>query len=72
MSDTLFPEIPASPAPALARLRAEYAEALAVWQEADAHEDESGEAVPREVKKRLHMAERRLRGEEARQCQSDN
>lgn len=59
LEDSLFP-LPASPPPALARLRAEYAEALAAWKEADAHEDESGEAVPYDVIRRM------LRAEEAR------
>ena len=67
IDNTLFP-LPASPPPALARLRAEYAEALAEWQAANEHEDESGEAVPREIIRRRDRAEGRLRAEEARQA----
>jgi hypothetical protein len=65
IDNTLFP-LPDSPPPALASLRAEYAEAQAEWQAADEHEDESGEAVPRELVRRLHRAECCLRAEEAR------
>jgi hypothetical protein len=67
IDNTLFP-LPDSPPPALARLRAEYAEALAEWQAADEHQDESGEAIPREIIRRRDRAEGRLRAEEARQA----
>lgn len=63
--DALF-TLPASPPPALASLRAEYAEAVAAWHAADEHEDESGEAVPRDVIRRMHQAECCLCAEEAR------
>jgi hypothetical protein len=63
--DALFP-LPASPPPALARLRAEYAEAVAAWRAADEHEDESGEAVPRDVIRRRNQARAALQAEEAR------
>ena len=60
--DALF-TLPASPPPALARLRAEYAEAVAAWHAADEHEDESGEAVPRDVIRRRDRAEQALLAE---------
>lgn len=63
--DALF-TLPASPPPALARLRAEYAEAVAAWHAADEWQDTSGEAMPREITKRLTDAECCLRAEEAR------
>lgn len=63
--DALF-TLPASPPPALARLRAEYAEAVAAWQAANEHEDESGEAVPHSLTKRMNAAEAALLAEEAR------
>lgn len=65
LEDAFFP-LPASPPPALARLRVEYAEALAAWKEADEHEDESGEAVPHSLVIRREAAELALRAEEAR------
>jgi hypothetical protein len=63
--DALF-TLPASPPPALARLRAEYAEAVAAWHAADEHEDESGEAVPHSLVIRRDRAEQALLAEEAR------
>lgn len=66
MTDTFFPNLD-SPAPPLVRLRAEYAEALEAWQDADAHKDESGEAVPWTLRKRLEEARTQLMQEEAKQ-----
>jgi len=63
--DTLF-TLPASPPPALARLRAEYAEAVAAWHDADDNEEVTGEPVPDGVVKRINAAERALLAEEAR------
>jgi hypothetical protein len=67
MTDTFFPNLD-SPAPPLVRLRAEYAEALEAFEQADAHEDESGEPIPWVVKKRLEETRLKLRQEEAKQA----
>lgn len=67
MTETLFPTLD-SPAPRLAQLRTKYAEALAAWEAANKHEDESGEAVPWTLRKRLEEARTQLLQEEAKQA----
>lgn len=63
--NTLFP-IPESLPPRIVELRSLYAEAKTAFDEADAHEDESGEAVPIHLRILLATAESKLRAEEAR------
>lgn len=64
MSD-LF-NIPESSPPRIVKLRRLYDEAKAAYDEADAHKDESGEAVPIHIRIMLATAESKLRAEEAR------
>lgn len=52
--------------PRIVELRRFYAEALAAYEAADAHEDESGEEIPREIKMDLRHWHRELLREEAR------
>ena len=59
-------DIPESPPPRIVELRKRYAEAKAAFDEADAHEDESGEAVPFHLRILLATVESKLRAEEAR------
>jgi hypothetical protein len=61
----LFP-IPESPPPRIVKLRSLYDKAKAAYDEADAHEDESGEAVPFHLRVMVDSLEKQLRIEEAR------
>lgn len=62
----LFSESCRSFPPRLIELRRNYDEARAAYEAADAHEDESGEEIPREIRMDFHHWERQLRIEEAR------
>lgn len=58
--------IPESHPPRIVKLRRLYDEAKTAYDEADAHEDESGEVVPIHLRIMLATAESKLRAEEAR------
>ena len=62
----LFSEDLRSYPPRIVELRRFYDEAKAAYDAADAHEDESGEEIPREIRMDYHYWERQLRIEEAR------
>ena len=62
----LFSEDLRSYPPRIVELRRFYDEASAAYEAADAHEDESGEEIPREIRMDYHHWERQLRIEEAR------
>ena len=64
-SDMLF-DVPTSGPPRIVWLRKQYDEAKSIYDEADKWEDESGEAIPHYVKRKLEDAERALRFEESR------
>lgn len=59
-------KMPESPPPRIVKLRNLYAKVKAAYDEADAHEDESGEVVPIHLRILLQTAESQLRREEAR------
>jgi len=64
MSD-LF-NIPESSPPRIVKLRRLYDEAKAAYDEADAHEDESGESIPFHLRVMVDSLEKQLQIEEAR------
>jgi len=64
MSD-LF-NIPESSPPRIVKLRRLYDEDKAAYDEADAHEDESGESIPFHLRVMVDSLEKQLRIEEAR------
>ena len=64
MSD-LF-DMPESPAPRIVKLRNLYDKAKSAYDEAEAHEDESGEVVPFHLRVMVDSLEKQLRIEEAR------
>jgi hypothetical protein len=66
MKDELF-TIPESHPPRIVELRRRYAEAQAAYDAAEAHEDESGEAIPREIKWAVQNTFRELQREEKRE-----
>lgn len=64
-SDMLF-DVPPSGPPRIVYLRKQYDEAKSIYDEAVKWEDESGEAIPHYVIRKLDEAERALRLEESR------
>ena len=65
LQSNLF-DAPVSRPPRVVQLRKEYEEALDEYEACDAHADESGEAIPSEVRRRLNRALDALRAEEVR------
>ena len=59
----LFPVTPSYP-PALDRARNRYNAAIAAYERASLHEDESGEAIPQEITREYREAARWLKQEE--------
>lgn len=59
-------DMPESPPPRIVKLRNLYAKVKAAYDEADAHEDESGEVVPFHLRVMVDSLEKQLRIEEAR------